>query len=151
MAVQVLSHANAYNTGSDLWLAPSLVDSKWTRRLDWYLNFQVIHSHFHQSQNKAAFLNQTLQATEFPETLSAHHNLLPLMISSSQLLPNKWTVFIEYQNQPIEKWLKQASEVYQGLNQPTVRIFLPPQVTNSQIEKVLVSYFKVEDVTLVLD
>lgn len=151
MAVSVLSQASALNPGSDLWVLPALNESPWTTKLDWYLNFQICKASRHESASVPSYLNEVLKETEQKAYVfkkgSAEHAAQPLMISSAPLLPNKWVVLISQK----ENWAQEVHEVWKGLKQPSLRVFLPPGQSAGHFQKEWQKYSDFQEFTVVLD
>ncbi|UOF02757.1 hypothetical protein [Bdellovibrio reynosensis] len=150
MAISVLSQASALNPGSDLWIVPDLEKSQWTARLDWYLNFQICKSARHKSAVIPEFLNKVITETEIETSAVGAKTSAPLMISSEQLLPNKWVVILPWQGD-MNTWTNQALEIWQKLKSPSLRIFLPPGQSTGNIPKVFEGQQSPSDLTVVLD
>ena len=130
MAVTPLSQASALNPGAELWIAPASVESKWTARLDWYLNFQISRFSRHQPLQRSSHLEAVLNETQLPLPPVPELEAAPLMISSGNLLPNRWVVLIpltEHKN--LQNWAEACTKVWDSLGKPSLRIFLPPGET----------------------
>ncbi len=151
MAVTVLSQASAFNPGSDLWIVANLESSQWSSKLDWYLNFQIVKSHRRHSaelsENLQSLLQQTGLASETPAYAGFPNNL---MISSQMQLPNKWVVIIPW-NQDLISWSLEIEKVWKQLNQPSLRVFLPPGFSMANLDKAWPNNSSVQDFTVVLD
>ena len=148
MAISVLSQASALNPGSDLWIVPDLEKSQWTAKLDWYLNFQICKSSRHVSKQLPAYLNEVLAETELDKkTLRASG---PLMIASSELLPNKWVIILPW-NDNLPAWTSQVFEIWKKLKEPSLRVFLPPGQNAGTLQADWQSHHDFQDFTVVLD
>jgi hypothetical protein len=53
------------------------------------------------------------------------------MVASSSLLPNHQTVVIP----EVDDWVGACFRIWKGLNEPSVRVFLPPGLTRAAFEK----------------
>lgn len=151
MAVTVLSQASAWNPGADLWILPALTESPWTSKLDWYLNFQLSKASRHESQQVPEYLNSVLAQTEQATYKFSAQSLRPLMISSSELLPNKWVVLLSEKDFSGSEWITQAHSIWTGLQRPSLRIFLPPGQSAGQFQKEWVKHSDFQEFTVVLD
>jgi hypothetical protein len=118
---KVLPKEEALKSGADLWILPSFRFSEWTKRLDWPLNLQVTKSLTHRVKPLSSRLQEIMAEHEIatPKTTSGG----PLLIASSDLLPNRWTVILE--SDQIEAWQKGALEIWKNLGEPSVRVFAP--------------------------
>lgn len=150
MTLSVLSQASALNPGSDLWVVPDLEKSKWTAKLDWYLNFQICKSSRHVSPKQAPFLKEVVSETGLEKKFIPSNPKSPLMIPSETLLPNKWLVIIPWDND-MSQWASQSFEIWQKLKEPSIRIFLPPGQNTGSLESVWHPRESFQDFTVVLD
>lgn len=150
MTFSVLSQASAFNPGSDLWIMPDLETSNWTAKLDWYLNFQICKSSRHVAPKLPAFLKDVISETGLEKKFIAPDPKAPLMIASEELLPNKWVVIIPWDND-IVQWSTKSFEIWQKLNEPSIRVFLPPGQSTGNLESTWHSRESFQDFTVVLD
>ncbi len=150
MALSLLSQASALNPGSDLWIVPDLEKSQWTARLDWYLNFQVCKASRHQQPALPSFVEEVLRETELDKKNFKNRDQAPLMIASSELLPNKWVVVLPWSGD-LTKWTAQVFEIWQKLKEPSLRIFLPPGQSTGNLQLAWQAHHAVQDFTVVLD
>jgi hypothetical protein len=150
MAVNVLSQAGAFNPGSDLWVVPQLGKSQWTSKLDWYLNFQLCKSSRHNSASVPGFLNDVIKETELTKFYRPVAAAAPMMIASETLLPNKWVVVVPW-NDNVSTWTESIFRVWSGLQQPTLRVFLPPGQSTGNFQQAWVKHHSNQDFTVVLD
>lgn len=148
MAISVLSQASALNPGSDLWIVPDLEKSQWAAKLDWHLNFQICKSSRHVSKQLPAFLNDVLVETELDKKPLRTSG--PLMIASSELLPNKWVVIVPW-NDNLAAWTSQIFEIWKNLKEPSLRVFLPPGQNAGNLPAEWQSNNNFQDFTVVLD
>jgi hypothetical protein len=147
MAHIVLSHSSAFNPSSDLWIVSE--GSKWAKKLDWYLNFQIVKSSRHTSREIGTELNQYLEAAGLdyaPNFTSASH----LLISSQHLLPNKWVLVLPDPSN-WNAWVKDLHSTWLKINKPTLRVFLPAGKTAADFTPVWQSQSDYDDYTIVLD
>lgn len=124
MALQKLSDPMAFANGAELWLLPDAKHSLWTRKIDWYLNFQAARASTHEAPQLDAGLIELLKEEQLAAPTTSAESAAPLMISTSHRLPARYTVQIMYQGK-LKNWLKQVSEVWAQMGQPNARIFLP--------------------------
>ncbi|MGE9746555.1 hypothetical protein [Bdellovibrio bacteriovorus] len=150
MALSVLSQASALNPGSDLWIVPDLEKSPWTAKLDWYLNFQVCKSSRHQSPTLPDFLGSVLEQTELNKPAVPAVSDKPLMIASDKLLPNKWVVILPW-NDDLTPWTAEIFRIWKNLNEPTLRIFMPPGQSTGNLQIAWQTHHPVQEFTVVLD
>jgi hypothetical protein len=121
----------ALSPGAQLWLIPSLDVSAWSRRIDWYLGFQIRRSRPYRRFEFGSDMRQLMEVYEetvpkIPRTENA-----PLMVASAELLPNRQTVVIP----PGDDWVASCHRIWKGLDEPAARVFLPPGLTRAEFEK----------------
>lgn len=150
MSMSVLSQASAFNPGSDLWIVPQLEKSQWTARLDWYLNFQICKSSRHKMALTPLFVNEVIKETDLNKFYRPVAAQAPLMIASEQLLPNKWVVLVPWDGD-MAAWVKEVFQVWSGLKEPGLRVFLPPGQSAGLFQQAWVRHHSFEDFTVVLD
>lgn len=149
MAIHLLSAASAYNPGADLWILPPQKSSRWFNRVDWYLNFQLVKATRHHTVHMATELKELTSECELSEIkviVNSHRQ----MVYSPNLLPNKWVVVVE-ESQDFHKWIKEIFTIWKGLNEPSLRVFLPPDRSMADFNKHWLQHSKKEDITVVLD
>lgn len=150
MALSVLSQASALNPGSDLWIVPDLEKSPWTAKLDWYLNFQVCKSSRHQTPSVPEFISDVVAETEMGTPFAPQKTAQPLMIASEGLLPNKWVVILPWEGD-LSPWTKEVFRIWKNLNEPSLRIFLPPGQSTGNLQIAWQTHHPVQEFTVVLD
>jgi len=151
MPISVLSPANAYNPGSDLWIFPELEESQWTQKVDWYLNFQIQKNSQRSSLSISDDIRSTLNACEIsvPDfTTTAESSAL--MISSHLQLPNKWIV-VTPGSKNFRAWVKNLYQLWMKLKEPSLRVFLPTGVLANAFVESWNLLSTSEELTLVLD
>jgi hypothetical protein len=120
----------ALSPGAQLWLIPSLDISAWSRRIDWYLGFQIRRARPYRRFDFGPDMRQLMEVYEehipkIPRTENA-----PLMVASSSLLPNHQTVVIPES----PDWVAVCHRVWKDLDEPATRVFLPPKMTRKAFE-----------------
>lgn len=150
MALSVLSQASAFNPGSDLWIMPDLEMSPWTAKLDWYLNFQICKASRHQTKETPAPINSIIEETGLPREDVSAGSRGSLMIASAHLLPNKWVVILPW-NEDLGKWTQEIHKIWANLKEPSLRVFLPPQQSASNLQLAWQKHQSSEEFTVVLD
>jgi hypothetical protein len=122
MGLKVLNQDQALSTGCDLWVLPSTAFSEWTKKLDWPLNLQISKASHHSTRKPAPELASILQQNDLkfdvlePEKTN-------LIIASKGLIPAKSVVIVP--GDTWEAWSKAAVKVWQNLEEPSARFFLP--------------------------
>lgn len=150
MNIQILSPVNAFNPGSDLWCLPHFEHSRWVKKVDWYLNFQLTKSLLHEKKVHAPQLTKLIEDTGSPIFKSPLPEKKSLMISSDKLLPNRWTIMVPYE-QNISLWVSEIQKIYTQMKSPTLRIFLPHNEEERNFELEFKKRFPTTDFIIVLD
>jgi hypothetical protein len=147
---QVLSHASAFDEGADLWIVPEFDSSRWTEKLDWYLNFQILRNHRHampEVRNYTLYVQNETGLESFRQHLP---KTAPLMINSESYFPNKWVVVVPVANE-FSHWVKAVSDVWENLKNPPMRVFLPTGQSAGSFLDAWTNHHTFADFTLVLD
>jgi hypothetical protein len=124
----------ALSPGVPLWLIPPLEVSAWSKRIDWYLGFQIRRALPYRRFDFGPDMRQLIESYEDVIPKIARTDEAPLMVASSQLLPNHQTVVIPVSREKIT-WAETCHRVWKGLDQPATRVFLPPGLTREQFVK----------------
>jgi len=148
--MNVLSSANAYNPGSDLWIVPDASHCRWTPQLDWYLNFQMIKNQRHLSPEIRNFTRLVQRETGLEPCEISLPEEAPLMISSESFFPNKWVVMVPLAA-PFPLWVQEVSKIWENLKHPSLRLFLPTGQSAGSFHGEWQKHHSFEDFTLVLD
>jgi hypothetical protein len=149
MAVHILSQASAYNPGADLWILPESNQSKWNKRMDWYLNFQLVKSTRHQPLEIDKDLEETIDHCGLKEWFRTS-KMSQLLIGSAHLLPNKFVLQVEG-SEDFESWVAQIYKAWTEIGKPTLRIFLPTGKNIGDFNQFWHRESDFEDFTVVLD
>ena len=129
MAIRSLDLETSLTPGCDLWIVSEAARSKWARKIDWYLNFQILRASLHESKTISPDLQGVMDKWDFEAPDVGAGPEAPLMIASYRLLPNKQTVVVEHgETQDHELWVQTCHRVWKQLGTPKIRIFLPDSV-----------------------
>lgn len=146
----LLSQASAYNPGNDLWIVPHRSQSRWTNRLDWYLNFLIVRNEKHQRKTPPNELLYILEKTNLPP----HHFITkmddPLIILSEEHLPNRWLIMLPYMDDLL-LWTAKIHTTWTGLKAPPFRVFLPQNIANNQFQESWQKHSDFQDYSCVAD
>lgn len=135
--MRTVDSINALSDGSDVWMVASLEASAWARRIDWYLNLQMLRSEARSfdSANLAdeglpvparltPELERILEKNGFEAPIVKVDAGAPLMVATLGRLPTNVAVLV-----PLEKnaneWASSCHRVWKELGSPRVRVFLP--------------------------
>ena len=121
----LLSPSKAFQPGAQLWLITDDQHSSWTSIIDWYINFQI--TKYRQKKNV-----KTQSALNFQESIfkQKQKNSSPLLIGSSSFLTCQQLLELPY----TKNWLDQAYSIWQSLNCPSLRVFLPLPIDMSKAQ-----------------
>lgn len=108
------SNDQALQAGADLWVLPDLEQSEWARKIDWYLNFQLARASTHSTLKHSDELSAVVQKWEFDPPDVEVANQLPLMVASSDLLPNHSTVLLPLGGD-VKSWTKRIFDLWRKL------------------------------------
>ena len=151
MAINRLSQAAALGQGSYLWIVPPLYQSQWTKKLDWYLNFQISRSLEHKSPILSDELKKIIEdnklSTLYEFTTKPIHPK-PLLIASHDHLPNGAILAIELENN-FSHWVSECYKHWQLLEKPSLRIFLPQNLSVEEFFKLWPKDNDYAEITLV--
>ena len=148
--ITTLSQASALNPGAELWVMTDLKKSHWTAKIDWYLNFQIVKASRHSPPGLSDFLIQMIEKTELKIPSFELLSQAPLLIHSQPLLPNKWVAVVPYTDN-FKHWMKNISEIWNQLQNPSLRIFLPAGQLSSAVTDKMISSKEIKEITVVLD
>ncbi|MGZ5280489.1 MAG: hypothetical protein ACXWC9_11125 [Pseudobdellovibrionaceae bacterium] len=128
---------SAFSAGADLWIVPERKKSRLVQKIDWYLNFQIAKSVQHQSKTVSKDICEILKNCALVGLKG--YDFVPdesdaLMILSNQNLPNRWVMILKG-SEDIETWLKAAVQKWKKMNSPSVRIFLPEGLKQTEVAK----------------
>lgn len=146
----LLNSASALKPGNDLWIVPDKKNSKWSKKLDWYLNFQMLKHERNKSPDLDPELANILKASGLPEFQTNLKSDSPLMISAPNLLPSKWFIVIPY-SENTKDWVEKIQTTWKGLNHPSFRIFLPQGVQVHEFQQQWEKKNEFQDYSCVLD
>lgn len=132
MAIETRDEFKALSSGCDVWIVSEPGRSKWARKIDWYLGFQIMKAGFHRSAALPAEIERIIREEELEgefEVALATPSLssggpVPLMIASSSLLPASKTICVA-RREKFSEWVVDCHRIWTSLNRPAIRIFLP--------------------------
>ncbi len=149
MAV-VISQANSYNAGAELWATPQLEASRSSQRLDWYLNFQIAKAKMHQRLETSPQVKKIVQACELELPENPIDGNQGLLISTTHLLPARW-VLVQPLVADFKNWVSGIHQSWESLKHPQLRIFLPTHKTAADFQSQWSSLSDSTDYGIVLD
>lgn len=134
MAVKTLDALTALVPGADLWIVSDLERSKWARKIDGYLNFQLMRAEPKASPELSPELRTIMDSWDFEAPSVEIKPDAPLMVASSDLLPNRQTVLVPFEGNA-EEWVAKCHSIWLGLRRPSLRIFLPDSFKAEVLER----------------
>lgn len=136
MGLKVLTSPTAFSPGSSLWVIPVADESEWTRKVDWYLNLQIRKAERHESKAVSDELEGIVQDNELDLKDVKVQSDAPLLISSQNHIPAEGVMRIP-SCETAEDWLRRALAVWENLNKPSLRFFLPENISQNDVESVM--------------
>ena len=117
-----LNSTEAFKHGSDIWVGATLEQSKWTRKLDWYLNLQILKSEYFKRTPPQSPILKILEEVEVPQSpkISEH---APLMVGVMMQIPARQFIVLPFHD--LATWARQIHQIWHKLKRPSLRIFLP--------------------------
>lgn len=135
--VQTLSSTAAFGSGFDLWILPEVSHSPWARKLDWYLNLQILRAHNFSKKSLNPELQAIIQENELKLATDIRPSKAgPLMIATSQRLPMRQVVEVPML-EDLNAWLSQALGIWRDLGYPSLKIFLPKGLNMESLAQTL--------------
>lgn len=142
MGVHILYRAQAFGPGSQLWFIAShkieknqsqVMTSPFISKMDWYLNFQLTRAHLHVSRSYASELKSILNENQIPDFGVDKQTQTPLMVMAKEQFPTTAIIDIPLPDAK-EEWPKLIHKTWSSLETPTLRVFLPPEITADEFE-----------------
>ncbi len=146
----LLTQSSSTNFGADLWIIPKFENSRAASRLDWYLNFQLTRSTAKIPKVLNEELTSLLKNCGLTEAHYHQGTSGKLLISSSQLLPNRWVVQLE-NSENLNDWCSRIAEIWAGLRKPTLRVFLPTGLSSGDFLTTWKQSQSFDDFSIVVD
>ncbi|MBL7556146.1 MAG: hypothetical protein JNM24_10015 [Bdellovibrionaceae bacterium] len=150
MALIVLSVNQSYNPGAELWIVPDFDHSKIASKLDWYNSFLAGKMTRKESKKMDSYLVEILEETELPDFKYSSSPDDIILIPTKSKFPNRWTAFVPYKG-GLANWCSQINKLYLDLKNPSLRIFLPTNLSLSEFTETWRSISSVEDLSIVLE
>lgn len=129
---QTLPEANALNPGANLWILPDSKASNWTLKINWYSNFQFLKASKKKNLKMSADLKKLIDDYHCDQISIKTDKTAPLMVATNSFLPNNQTVLIPYTDEP-RSWAIKCHYIWKKLGSPSLRLFLPKQISASSL------------------
>ncbi|MBL7542342.1 MAG: hypothetical protein JNL11_00930 [Bdellovibrionaceae bacterium] len=150
MAIIVLSVSQSYNPGAELWIVPDFEHSKIATKLDWYNSFLAGKMTRKESKKMDSYLVEIIEETELPDFNIKTATNDVILIPTKSKFPNRWTAFVPHTG-GLNEWCLKIHKLYQDLKNPSLRIFLPTNLSLSEFTETWRSISSVEDLSIVLE
>ena len=124
MAFKKLVNPSAFGGGSDLWIISDPERSPWSRKIDWYLNLQILRSQNHQPAELPLKIQQIIKENEIQLLYPKASTESSLLVNGRDHLPTR-SVLCIYGDLKPEEWIDKGIQIWNNLKQPSVRVFLP--------------------------
>lgn len=134
MEVTKLNHATALSTYADIWMLPPFNETKWSKIVDYYLNFMIL-----KSQNKkSAQLNDNLKSIllkeDIPNTVMTEKSKTPLMVAAQNYLPAKQIIYFNHL-ESLNEYTVAINKIALQLRSSSIKVFIPETMSTDDIRK----------------
>jgi hypothetical protein len=133
LAIQILYRAQAFGPGNELWVIPGGTNTPLFKKMDWYLNFQISRARTHKSEELAPQLKTIMTESQLQSLAPHHEESTALMVAAEHHFPTKKVIEVPVKKNK-ESWAKDIQEIWSGLNKPSLRVFLPPQISAEEFK-----------------
>lgn len=133
MSLKKLANPGAFGQGADLWVIPDPKNSPWARKIDWYLNLQIQRAKNHKSKKIPDQLKEILAANELDLPDFDIKGDTPLLVNSHNHLPTRSVLHVPM-SKIAENWVAECHSIWMKLSKPTVRFFLPEEISDDIFE-----------------
>jgi hypothetical protein len=131
---QMLSRAQAFSGGAELWKIPSFSESTWSRRFNWLCNQLLIKASMQKEPRELPSPQQLQEwGIQLPQKISSSFQESSVLFVSSDFLPNRWLHLSSAQTP--ETWIIEALNSAESLKVRGLRFFLPDEMNSSAFEK----------------
>lgn len=123
----ILDTSQALDPGDILWILPQQQQSFWYQRLNWLTHFSLTRNELHQRPQLHPWLIKIIETCEIEvPTIPSQE---PLLVPTSQWLPNDWLVTIPYNEMTENQFIIAIAKIWDQLQTPSLRLFLPLSMT----------------------
>ena len=150
MPLSKLSTSSALAPGFDLWFLPEPKESQWSRKIDWYLNFQITRSIKHQKPFVPAELIQRIEDCGLEGMEIEVSQEAPTFIVSEGLLPNKKSIILP-NTSSFYPWAKRLLQIREKLGSPSTKVFIPSKYSSKNHLNEIEDIFHRNSVSYVLE
>lgn len=133
MGFLTLYRAKSLGPGADLWVLPNNESSEAALKIDWYLNFQMARSQYHQGHQLSPDLKKLIEDLKLKLPQPEIQENAPLMIAASQSFPCEMVVRLPFSKE--KEWVRSVEKVWTELGRPRLRVFLPKTETTEGFQK----------------
>lgn len=153
MKWQILYRSQAFGPGSHLWFiaGPSTSSntkkqSKYpalTNKIDWYLNFQLTRSRQHKPHVFSNTLKNIINENNLPTFTKEISEPKPLMIIAKEQFPTSAVIEMPVPKN-MQSWPQNIHDIWQRFEQPSLRVFLPEEISAEEFKALWPKSNKVE-------
>ncbi len=145
----ILNAAHAFDSGDDLWILPLDLESPWYQRLNWLTNFSLTTNELHSRPKLHPWLVKILETCDIPAPEIPVTE--PLLVPISPWLPSEWLVLVPYSVHHEILFIQSIGKIWKQLQEPSLRLFLPPSITLQEWESLWVQHNLPLEVSLVFE
>jgi len=145
----ILNATQALDSGDDLWILPLDLESPWYQRLNWLTNFSLTTNELHTRPKLHPWLIKILETCDIPTPDIPVAD--PILIPVSQWLPSEWLVLVPCTTNNESLFIQSISKIWKQLQEPSLRLFLPPTLSLKDWESLWKDLSLPSDVSLVFE
>jgi len=120
--------------GCPLWFVAQPTVSQLSRKIDWYLNFQIMKSECRIAKTASVELEQIEEAWGIERPDLSVASPAPVLIPSHAYFPNKQIVILPFDGAG-DHWAEAIQNTARGLKETRIRIFLPDALTSEEFKR----------------
>ncbi len=120
--------------GCPLWVVAQPAASQLTRKIDWYLNFQIMKAECHKRQTVSVELAQIEEEWGFDRPEISVTEQAPMLIPSHACFPNTQTVIVPFAGDG-KRWAETIQKISVALKMSKIRVFLPDALSRDAFKK----------------
>jgi hypothetical protein len=133
MAVFAFDQASL-KSGCPLWFTAQPTVSQLARKLDWYLNFQIMKSECRKPQSITAELVKIENEWGIERADLSVGAQAAVLIPSHAYFPNKQTVILQFDGDG-KGWAEAVQKTALGLREARIRVFLPDDLSSEEFKE----------------
>lgn len=131
MTPEIVSLPAALGNGADLWITAE--DEAWCSRLDFYLNFQMAKLRSHPSRDLPDDVKHVLTENGIEIGPQLAQTESPVFVLSMDRLPCQIVAQVPHKEN--KSWVANCHAHWSALKKPSLRVFLPSQLSVADFKK----------------